>query len=196
MRYFIDFIISKRLAFLFLFLAIVVYGSFAYKNLPREEFPDIQIPMIYISVNYEGISPEDGEKMILKPLENHLSSISGIDKLSSFAVEGHVSIILEFEAGFNPDVAMQDVRDKVDRAKAELPIEAEEPIFKEIIFSEFPVLNVILYGDIPEFSLVESARDLKDRIEGISQVLNVDIAGDLEETVEIEIDPVRQLLNP
>ena len=67
MRYFIDFIISKRLAFLFLFLAIVVYGSFAYKNLPREEFPDIQIPMIYISVNYEGISPEDGEKMILKP---------------------------------------------------------------------------------------------------------------------------------
>jgi multidrug efflux pump len=184
-------IFDKRKAFIALWLFISMLGLSEYLKIPREVYPDIRIPIIYVSVNYEAISPEDGERLLIKPIEKEVKTIEGLKYVKSYASQGRVSIILEFEAGFNNIKAMQDVRDRVDKAKAELPENAEEPILKEVIFSEFPVLNVILTGDVPERSLVQAARKLKDKIEELAEILSVNIAGDLEDTVEIIIDPMK-----
>ncbi|MBL6784946.1 MAG: efflux RND transporter permease subunit [Rickettsiales bacterium] len=187
----VNFIFDRKKAFLALWFLITILGISEYKKIPRETYPDIRIPVIYVSVLYESISPEDGERLLIKPIEKEVKSIEGLKYVKSHAVEGRVSIILEFEAGFDNVKAMQDVRDKIDRAKSDLPVGVEEPILKEVVFSEFPVLNVILTGNIPERSLVDSARKIKDKVEELAEVLSVNIAGNLEETVEIIIDPLK-----
>ena len=184
-------IIEKRKAFLLLLLILIFFGWQSYKTIPREEYPDIRIPIIFVSIELEGISPEDGEKLLLNPLEKELNTIIGIKKQTSYAIEGMVSVILEFNAGFDNEKALSDVREKIDLAKSELPKNIEEPRVKELSFSEFPVLNIILTGSLPERSLVKIAKDLQDKLEAIDSVLNVNIAGDLEETVEIIIDPIK-----
>lgn len=191
MNSFINFIFDKNKAFILIWALITFLGISEYKKIPREIYPDIRIPVIYVSVNYEAISPEDGERLLIKPIEKEVKSIEGIKYIKSHAIEGRVSVILEFEAGFDNVKAMQDVRDKIDRAKAELPEGVEEPILTEIVFSEFPVLNVILTGDVPERALVENARKIKDKIEELPEILSVNVAGDLEDTVEIIIDPLK-----
>src|SRR5690606_3071147 len=100
-------------------------------------------------------------------------------------------VLMEFDAGFNADDALDDVREKVDIAKSDLPSETEEPIITEVNFSLFPVLVVTLSGPVPERTLVRLARELRDEVEGIPSVLNVDITGDREELVEILIDPLK-----
>jgi multidrug efflux pump len=191
MTNFINFIFDKNKAFIVLWVLIIYLGISEYKKIPREIYPDIRIPVIYVSVNYEAISPEDGERLLIKPIEKEVKSIEGIKYIKSHALEGRVSVILEFEAGFDNVKAMQDVRDKIDRAKAELPEGVDEPLLTEIVFSEFPVLNVILTGDVPERALVENARKIKDKIEELPEILSVNVAGDLEDTVEIIIDPLK-----
>lgn len=187
----IDNLIARRKAFTFLFIVLVFLGFKSYQNIPREEYPDVQIPIVFVSLDYEGISPEDGEKLLLKPVEKEVQSITGVKKMTSYAIEGKASVVLEFDAGFDSDKAIDDVREKIDLARPELPTDIDEPKIKEIIFSEFPVLNVILTGAVNERALVRIARNLQDRIEEISEVLEVNIAGDLEETVEIVIDPIK-----
>ncbi|MBT4989712.1 MAG: efflux RND transporter permease subunit [Rickettsiales bacterium] len=187
----INFIFDRRKAFLVLWLLITILGIIEYGKIPRELYPDIRIPVIYVSVNYEAISPKDGERLLIKPIEKEVKTIEGLKYIKSYAAEGRVSIVLEFEAGFDNIKAMQDVRDKIDRAKAELPDGVEEPVLKEVVFSEFPVLNVILTGAVPERALVETGRKLKDKIEELAEILNVNIAGNLEDTVEIIIDPMK-----
>ena len=187
----IEKLINRRKAIIFLIIIFIFQGINAYKLIPREEYPDVQIPMIFISMHYEGISPEDAEKLLLKPSEKELQSIESIKNLTSYSIEGKASIILEFEAGFDSKKALEDVKDKIDIAKSKLPKDIDEPIIKEIIFSEFPILNVILSGSNNERILVNAAKDLKDIIETLPNILDVNIAGDLEETIEIIIDPVK-----
>jgi len=187
----IEKLINRRKAIIFLIIIFIFQGLNAYKLIPREEYPDVQIPMIFISMHYEGISPEDAEKLLLKPSEKELQSIESIKNLTSYSIEGKASIILEFEAGFDSKKALEDVKDKIDIAKSKLPKDIDEPIIKEIIFSEFPILNVILSGSNNEKILVNAAKDLKDVIETLPNILDVNIAGDLEETIEIIIDPVK-----
>ena len=104
----------------------IVWGLTAYINIPKESTPDVKIPMIYVSVVYEGISPQDGARLLLRPLEQQLRSLEGVKQMQSTSYEGGVSIVLEFYAGFNSDKALRDVRDKVDLAKPNLPKEAKE----------------------------------------------------------------------
>ncbi|MFL1483541.1 efflux RND transporter permease subunit [Marinobacter sp. LN3S78] len=174
---------------LLLLLFLLLGGFAAYSTIPKEANPDVTIPTIYVSVTLEGVSPEDGERLLVRPLEQELRSIEGIKEMRSTAAEGYAAVILEFDAGFDPDQALQDVREKVDTAKADLPSEAEEPRVHEINVSLFPILSIGLSGPLSERELISIARELQDAIEGIPEVLEVSIGGDREDLLEIVVDP-------
>ncbi len=176
---------TSLLALLFL----VIGGFAAYLVIPKESNPDVSIPVIYVSMSLEGIAPEDAERLLVRPMEQELRSLEGIKEMKSVASEGHASVTMEFDAGFNAKQALADVREKVDNARSKLPEEAEEPEVHEINVALFPVLSIGLSGPLSEQELVYIARRLKDNIEGIGQVLSVEIGGDREDLLEILVDP-------
>lgn len=186
----IDAALSRSRTVLSLLLFILVAGFVAYQAIPKEADPDINIPIVYVSMHHEGISPEDAERLLVRPMEKELRSIEGVKELRSTAYQGGANVLLEFEAGFDADAAVTDVRESVDLAKPELPGDTDEPEVHEINLSLFPVLNVTLSGDVSERTLLRLARDLKDEVEGIPEVLEAKIVGDRDESVELVIDPV------
>ncbi len=171
-------------------LTFLIFGGLAaYVAIPKESNPDVAIPIIYVSVTLEGISPEDGERLLVRPLEQELRSLEGVKEMRSVSSEGHASVTLEFDAGFDAKVALADVREKVDTARSKLPEEADEPTVNEVNVALFPVLSIGLSGPIAENELVYIARRLKENIEGIAEVLSVEIGGDREDLLEIVVDP-------
>jgi multidrug efflux pump len=170
---------------------VLIAGSVAYVTIPKESDPDVNIPIIYVSMTHEGISPEDAERLLVRPMEKELRGIEGVKEMRSTAGEGHASVLLEFEAGFDSDAALIDVREKVDVAKSELPEDTDEPTVNEVNVGLFPVLVVVLSGDVPERTLLRLSRNLRDEVEGLPGVLEADIAGDRDEVLEIVIDPLR-----
>ena len=186
----IDAALSHSRTVISLLLLILVSGAYAWMEIPKEADPDITIPKIYVTINHEGISQEDAERALVRPLEEKLRSIEGVKEMISWAREGGANILLEFDAGFDPDSALLDVREEVDSAKKDLPASGEDPHVQEINISLFPVLVVTMSGPLPERTLLRLARDVKDRIEAIPAVLEVKIAGDRDERVEVIVDPV------
>lgn len=170
-------------------LLILIAGMMSYHSIPKEAAPDVNIPIIYVSMTLQGISPEDAERLLIVPMEKELRSVEGIKEMRSTAYEGGANVLMEFEAGFDADVAMQDVRQQVDRAKPELPEDADEPTVNEVNVSLFPVVVVTMGGDVPERTLLKLAQRLQDRIETIPSVLEAKIGGDREEQVDIIISP-------
>jgi multidrug efflux pump len=200
----IDAALSHIRTVLSLLVLLLIAGAYAYVAIPKESDPDVNIPIIYTNVHHEGISPEDSERLIVKPLEQELESVEGVKEMRSTAYQDGANVVLEFEAGFDADRAMQDVREKVDAAKPELPVDADEPSVNEVNLSLFPVLVVTLSGEVPERTLLDLARDLRDEVEGLQPVLDVEMAGNREELVELIMDPTmlesydvdaRQVLN-
>jgi len=187
----IDFAVNRARVIILTLVAILIAGAYAYTQIPKESSPDINIPIIYILIPHEGISPEDAERLLIRPMEQELKTIEGIKEMRSTGYEGGANVVLEFEAGFDADKAMDDVRERVDLAKPELPDETDEPTVHEVNFSLFPVILVALSGNVPENTLVRMADNLQDAIEGVSSVLEAKIVGDREEMVEILIDPVK-----
>ncbi|MGD8322973.1 MAG: efflux RND transporter permease subunit [Gammaproteobacteria bacterium] len=187
----IDALVSRPRPIIMVLAMLLVAGAVTYVTIPKEAEPDIPIPQIYVNIAHEGISPEDAERLLIRPMEQELRTIEGLKELRATGAEGAGVLNLEFEAGFDEDQALLDVREKVDLAKAELPQDAEEPIVQEISLSMFPVLIVLLHGDIPERALVGIARELRDDIEGLPGVLQAEIGGDREELLEVIVDPVR-----
>ncbi|NVK25383.1 MAG: efflux RND transporter permease subunit [Gammaproteobacteria bacterium] len=191
MRKIIDASLDRTRTVMMLFVLLLVSGLVTYNNIPKEAEPDITIPFIYISIVHDGIAPEDAERMLIRPMENELRALEGVKEMKSTASEGHASITIEFVAGFDPKDALADVRDKVTLAKAKLPSETEEPSIHEVTMAgEQPVLTVVLSGPVPERGLVTIARELKTVIEGLKEVLEVEIGGDREDIVEIIVDPL------
>jgi len=187
----IDAALSRTRTMLTLLVFILVAGVLTYITIPKESSPDITIPIIYVSVSHQGISPGDAERLIARPLEQELRSIEGIKEMTSNSSEGHASVVLEFNVGVDLDKAMADVRDAVDLAKAQLPADSDEPTVNEVTLANAqPVLSVVLYGTVPERGIVHIARELRDKLESFRQVLEVDIAGDREDIVEIIVDPL------
>ena len=187
----IDAALERTRSVLMVFLLLLISGAITYANIAKEANPDITIPIIYVSMVHDGISPEDAERMLVRPMENELKSIAGIKEMSANASEGHASITLEFLAGLDPKEALADVRDKVTLAKAKLPAESEEPEVHEVTMAnEVPAVTVILSGPVTERGLLTLARNLKDKIEGMKEVLEVDVGGDREDMVEIIVDPL------
>jgi len=181
--------LSRIRTVILLFALAMLVGVSAMNNLPKENFPDITIPMIYISVNHEGISPEDADRILYSPLHKELKSLDGLKEIISTAAEGHLSVQLEFETDIDIDEALADVREAVDAAKSELPSATDEPKVKEINLSLFPVMVVGLAGNVDERVLFAVAKDLKEKIEGLDGVLEAKIQGNREELAEIVIDP-------
>ena len=176
---------------LMIFVLLLVSGVVTYSNIPKESNPDVPIPVIYVSIVHDGISPEDAERMLVKPMESELRSIDGVKEMRATAGEGFASITLEFIAGLDSDAALADVRDKVTVARAKLPSETEEPTINEVTMAgQQAAVTVVLSGPVSERALVTVARELKNRLEGISEVLEVEIGGDREDIVEIVVDPL------
>lgn len=187
----IDAALSRSRTMLSLLLLILIAGVATYLTIPKESSPDITIPIIYVSVSHQGISPSDAERLIVRPLEQEMRSIEGVKEMTSNASEGHASVVLEFNVGVNLDKAMADVRDAVNLAEPKLPADSDEPTVNEVtLASEQPVLSVVLYGTVPERTVVQIARQLRDKLESYRQVLEVDIAGDRDDIVEIIVDPL------
>ena len=178
----------SRVFISFLFFLIVA-GGLALVDIPKESDPDITIPIIYVNLHLDGISAEDAEQLLVKPVERELKTIDGVKEIRSSAYDSGANVVLEFVAGFDSSKALTDVREGVDKAKSNLPSDAKEPTVNEVNLSLFPVLSVMLYGDVESRLLREVSRELKDQIEAIPEVLEAEIIGDRESLVEIIIAP-------
>ncbi len=168
----------------------LVAGLVAYVTIPKEAEPDVRIPIIYVQMTQRGISPEDAERLLLKPVETKLKSVANVKEMRATAYEGGGYVLLEFEAGFNANAALADVRAKVDEAKRDLPRDADEPNVQEVNFSLYPVLVVALSGDLPERTLLRIARNARSAIEQVPGVVSAELRGARDEVVEIVAEPM------
>ncbi|MBT8081568.1 MAG: efflux RND transporter permease subunit [Gammaproteobacteria bacterium] len=172
-------------------LVILVSGVVAYLTIPKEAEPDIEIPIVYVSIEHDGISPEDSERLLVRPMEQELRSIEGVKEMTANAYEGGANVQLEFDAGIDTKRALQDVREKVDLAQAKLPGETDEPTVNEVKMSRFdPMLVLNLAGDVPERTLTNVAKDLEEKLEALPGVLEVNLVGTREELMEVVVDPL------
>ena len=189
-----DVSIRNRTTVAVLGIIIVLLGCYSYISLPREAFPDIPIPHILISTVYEDVSPEDMETSVTMKIEKELNGIRGVKEIRSSSAEGLSMIDVEFTPDVPSDVALQRVRDHVDRAKGELPVDAKEPVIKEINLAEFPIMLVGISGDVSAVQLKEIADTLQDALEAVPGVLKVDVLGALEPEIRLEFNPDRLAL--
>ena len=181
-------IISRPKTVLTLMVFMIAAGIMSYISIPKEANPDIDVPVYFVSINQQGISPRDAERLLVRPMETSLRGLDGLKELTAVAAEGYAGIILEFNIETDKDKVLADVRDKVDEAKAELPTEADEPIITETNFALQPTIIVTLSGDVPERTLTTHARRLKDEIEAISSVREASLTGNREELLEVILD--------
>jgi len=186
-----DVAIRNRTTVAVLGLIIILMGSYSYMSLPREAAPDIPIPFIMVTTIYEGVSPEDMETSVTMEIEKELNGIRGVEEITSSSAEGMSLISVEFTPDVPSDVALQRVRDRVDLAKGELPLDAEESVITEINFAELPIMLISIAGDVSPVQLKEVADDLQDALEAVPGVLKVNMAGDLEPEIRLEFDPDR-----
>ncbi|MGN0930002.1 MAG: efflux RND transporter permease subunit [Alphaproteobacteria bacterium] len=183
--------IGRTRVFLFSLFLCTIAGVMTYQGLPKESYPDINIPRIVTRVTYTGISPEDGERLIAKPLEKEFKTISGLKEMTSRCYENYCMVIVEFDVGHDAEVGLREVKDAVDTAKQTMPADIDEPVVKEINTSEFPIAIVNIYGTAPEKTLMNIAKRLQDTIEALPGVLEAELGGDRDEQIEILIDPAK-----
>ena len=179
-----------RMVLAFIALSLLA-GGMAYVGLPKEGEPDIEIPAIFVSVPFPGISAEDSETLLVKPMETELSDLDGLKTMSATAAEGYAGVALEFEFGWDKTKILADIRSAMNNAEAQFPSGADQYSINEINFSEFPIIIVNLTGQVPERTLLRVAKDLQDRIEGLDAVLEAGLAGQRDEMLEVVIDPLR-----
>ena len=185
----IDAAFSRSRAVLLALILLLAAGAAAYRTIPKEAAPEVQIPVAIVTTSLEGITPEDGERLLIRPLETELAALAGLDEMTAQAGEGFASVVLEFEPGSDAQAALDRVREAVDRARGELPADASTPVVEEINTALFPVLTAVLSGPVPERTLNRIADDLKARLEALEGVLEVEIAGERTEVLEVLIDP-------
>ena len=173
-------------------IAIISFGLYSYITLPKELFPEINIPTVMVQTLYPGNPPVDIENLITRKLEKEVESVKGIKKLTSLSTQDASSIFVEFQTNVDIKTALQDVKDAVDKARTDLPTDLlDDPMVSDIDFSEFPVININLSGDFSLNELKEYAEDLKDEFEAIYEVSKINITGVTEREVKIELDPFK-----
>ncbi len=188
-----DFSISHSTTVYALIVILTIGGWIAYQGLPREAAPDIAIPIVIVSTPYFGVSPADIETLVTQPLEKEFTALRGLKKMTSTSAESVSLITLEFEPDVVIDDALQKIRDKVDKAKPDLPPDAEDPEIIEINSSDWPVLIANVSGDMDPVRLKELAEDIQDDIEKQPGVLRVDLAGGVEREIQVLVDPQKLL---
>ena len=186
----IDWAASRaRMVVAFVLLSLVA-GSAAYIGLPKEGEPDIDIPGLFVSVPFPGISAEDSERLLVRPMEAEFQDLDGLTTITATASEGFAGMFLEFEFGWDKSATIADVRDAMSRVEGQFPSGAENYSINEINFSEFPIIIVALSGDAPERTLIRLANEMQDALEALSPVLEAGLAGTREEMLEVILDPL------
>ena len=179
-----------RMVMAFILMSVLA-GAFAYATLPKEGEPDIEIPLLVVSVPFPGISAEDSEKLLVKPMETNLGDLDGLKRMTATAAENYAVLVIEFEFGWDKAKTLAEVRDRMGTVEAQFPNGADKYSISEINFSEFPIVIVNLTGDLPERTLVRVAKNLQDRIESLEPVLEAALTGHRDEMLEVVIDPLR-----
>lgn len=182
--------LKNRTTVSFLAILIAIMGIMTYIGLPKDSYPEVQQPIIYVGVSYPGNSPLDMENLITRPIEKEINAISEVDVINSTSVQDYATIITEFDPETDVSDALTKVKDAVDRAKQELPddLPADPNVF-ELNFSEFPILNINLYGNYTMEQLKRYAEYLEDRIEQVPEISKVEIRGLDEKEVKIKVNP-------
>ncbi|MGV8139989.1 MAG: efflux RND transporter permease subunit [Mangrovibacterium sp.] len=171
---------------------LVFFGLFSYNQMPRELFPEIVVPYIFIQTLYPGNSPIDIENLITRPIEKELKGMQGVKEVSSASYQDASIIIVEFNTDVPVKVALQDTKDRVDKARTELPEDLDkDPFVQDLDFSEFPIMNVNLSGDFSMRDLKKFAEDLQDEFEGLNEVSEAKIRGIDEREIQINVDPYK-----
>lgn len=181
-------ILSRPRTVLTMMVVMVVAGLLTYINIPKEANPDIDVPVYYVSITQQGVSPGDSERLLVRPMETELRALEGLKEITSIASQSHAAIILEFNIGSDKDKVLADIRDKVNLAKAELPSDAEEPAIFPTNLALQPTIIVTLSGNVPERTLYKNAKSLQDEIEAISTVREANLRGTREEQIEVLLD--------
>src|SRR5436305_1742882 len=187
---FIDYAIDHSRLTIATLIFLLLAGLTAYVTIAKEAEPDVKIPIIYVQLSQRGISPEDSERLLLRPVETQLKAVTNVKEMRSTAFEGGGFVLLEFEAGFDSKAALADVRAKVDQAKHDLPRAVDQPQVLEVNLALYPVLVVGISGNVPERTLLHIARTAKNAIEQAPGVLSADLRGARDEAVEIIVDPM------
>lgn len=180
--------IDNRTTIFILCFFLTLAGLLYYQKLPKESFPEVKVPTIYVMTVYAGASPTDMENAVSKPLEKQFKAISGVKKVTSNSIENFNSVIVEFNTNVKTEDALRKVKDAIDKAKKDLPAKLDQgPNAQEINFSEFPIMSVNIAGNDLK-KLKENADDLKDRIEAMKEITRVDMIGALEREIQIDVD--------
>jgi len=188
--YLSDLSVKNRTSVFVLAIMIIIFGLISYVKLPRESEPDVKIPYVFISTTYRGVAPGDIETSITTKIEEKLKGVKNVKKIKSKSSEGSSLIVVEFITGTDIDDAVKWVKDKVDTAKRELPSDLEDdPSVFEVNISEMPILVLAVSGNMGLREIKEFAKNIKDDIEGIPGVLEVELAGGREREIHIEVDP-------
>jgi len=184
-----DLSLAHRATIFFLTAFLVIAGTSAYVTLPRESSPDISIPQIIVYTLWPGASPVEVENQVTRIVEREVKGVDDLKELTSVSQESASVVTVEFLSGTDIDDALQKVRARIDRAEADLPTDAEDPILQEINFSDIPILQVNLAGDVGPARLKTIAEDLQDRIESVPGVLRANLVGGVEREVQVDVDP-------
>ena len=180
----IDFALSRAKTTLMIALLILIAGSYARQEIPIAASPNIQLPFVSVSVFLDGASPSDGSRLVAKPLENRLKNVSGVKNISATSSLSFVRLFMEFEVGYDIDKALVDTKQAVEEVKFNLPQEAEDPQIREYSNANFPVMSLSVIGTSSLRQKVFFARELKDRIEKIEEVLETEVIGSPDEVLE------------
>jgi multidrug efflux pump len=184
--------INNRTAVFILTIILAFAGYQTYNSLPKESFPDISLPNIYVSVLYPGTSPKDMENLVVRPIEKECKSIAGVKKIKSNSLQDYCNVIVEFNSDTKIEEAKQKVKDAVDRAKSDLPQDLpNDPQIIDINFADLPVMYVNIAGDYDLARLKRFADDAKEKLEGMKEVKQVDIIGALEREIQINVDMLK-----
>ncbi len=181
--------IDNKTTVYLLTIFITVVGMLSYQAIPKEQFPDIVIPTMYVQTIYPGTAPKDMENLVTRPIEKQIKSIAGVKKVTSTSVQSYSAVVVEFSTETDVATAKQKVKDAVDKAKPDLPSDLpDDPTVAEIEFSEMPILFVNIAGDYDLAQLKRYAEDLEDRIEAMKEITRVDIVGALDREIQINVD--------
>ena len=189
-------VVENRTTVYLITIIMSLVGIFSYNTLPKEQFPDIVVPTIYVQTIYPGSSPKDIENLITKPIEKQIKSISGVKKLKSQSIQDFSIITVEFGTDVDVKDAKQKVKDEVDKAKTDLPTDLDtDPTIMEVNFSDVPIMYVNISGDIPLQDLKKYADVAQDKFEAMKEITRVDMVGALDREIQVNLDLQRMAVS-
>ncbi|MFL2744890.1 MAG: efflux RND transporter permease subunit [Gammaproteobacteria bacterium] len=192
MKGLIDFFVDRYRTTLTMMFLVLTLGMYSYSQIPNASEPDIDVPFVIVSTFYEGVSPEDAERLISRPIEKRLLTVEDVKGVQSYSRLNFSTVIVEFPNDFDPDTAKTNIRDAVDEIAFKLPAEAEEPMVSNFNFALVPIMRVnLVSNELSKRELNFIAKDLQSDIEAIPLVLEANVVGVPEDLLEVEVDKTR-----